>query len=460
MKNNKIDMTKGNITKLTLQFALPLCIGNILQHLYTIVDTIVVGNFCGTTAIAAVGTSSQPVEIILFLFMGIGRGISILIAHSIGEKNNQKIIKLSQGAVTYLYICAIPLTFIGFFLGPIILKLMQVPQDTMIQATTYLQIIFLGTIAQLGYNINAGLLNGMGDSRASLIFLIISCFFNIILDLFFVLVLKMNISGVAIATVIATFASWIFSIIYIKRRYSEIKFTVFPHKFDKQIFKEILSKGIPLGLNNSLYSFGHTMMQSLINTQGSVFIAACSVGGKLSTLSNLAINALASSGLTFAGQNLGAKKYTRLKRGCKYIPILSGIVTLTMALILFCIKRPFLSIFTNDEEVLEVAIRYVHIVLSFTWCYAIFNGIINIANGLGDVKYTMIVNLLMLWLIRIPVAYLLKFLNLGKYLMAAIPISFVFGLIVTIFYYNGKNWKKICKLAEEEKKLSNFNNML
>lgn len=450
MKAKALDMTQGNITKLALQFALPLCIGNILQHLYSIVDTIVVGNFCGTTSLAAVGTSSQPVEILLFLFMGIGRGISILIAQSVGEQNLKKIQNLSTCAVTYVFAAAIPLSIIGYFCGPFILSLMQVPQDTLPLASNYLQIVFLGTIGQMGYNINAGLLSGMGDSFASLLFLILSCFINIVLDLFFVVVLHMDVTGAALATVIAMLFSWIFSIIYIKKKYKHLQFPILPKKVSKALFKEVLAKGIPLGLNNSLYSFGHTVMQSLINTQGSVFIAGCAVGGKLSTLSNLAITAFASAGLTFAGQNLGAKKYQRLKKGCVYIPFLCGCITISLALIVFTFKKPFLSIFTKDAAVLAMATRWVYIVLSFTWCYAIFNGIINIANGLGDIQFTMAINLIMLWVVRIPTAYLLKALNLGNYLMAAIPISFVCGLISMLFYYKSKHWKEICRLAKEE----------
>lgn len=450
MKNNAIDMTQGNITKLTIQFALPLCIGNILQHLYSIVDTIVVGNFCGTTSLAAVGTSSQPVEILLFMFMGIGRGISILIAQSVGEKNTRKIQDLGICAVTYVFAAAIPIGIIGYFCGPFILSLMQVPADTLPIASRYLQIVFLGTIGQMGYNINAGLLSGMGDSIASLLFLILSCFINIVLDLIFVVTFHMDVTGAALATVIAMLFSWIFSIIYIKKKYPHLQFPILPKKVSLPLFKEVLSKGIPLGLNNSLYSFGHTVMQSFINTQGSVFIAGCAVGARLSTLSNLAITAFASAGLTFAGQNLGAKKYQRLKKGCAYIPFLCGCITISLALIIFTFKKPFLSIFTKDPAVLAMATRWVYIVLSFTWCYAIFSGIINVANGLGNVKFSMAINLVMLWVVRIPTAYLLKTFNLGNYLMAAIPISFVFGLISMLFYYKSKHWKEICRLAKEE----------
>ena len=444
----RIDMTSGNITKLTLAFALPLCIGNILQHLYTIVDTIIVGNFCGTTSVAAVATSSQPIEILLFLFMGIGRGISILTAQSFGEKNYEKIKQLASCAVTYIYFLGIPLTIIGIFLGPVILRLMQVPSDTIFYATKYLNIIFLSTIAQIGYNFNSGILNGMGDSLSSLIFLIISCIINIVLDLVFVLCFHMDVTGVAIATSIATFFSWIISIIYIKRKYPEIEFTFFPRKFEKKVMSEVFTIGFPLGIINSMYSFGHTIMQGLINTQGSVFIAGCSIGSKLTSLSNLALNSLSASAMTFAGQNYGAKKYARLKKGCSYLPFLAGTITIFSSILLFIFRNPVLSIFTKDTEVLKMASRHVFIVMSFTWCYAIFNSILNIASGLGDVRFTTIVNLLMLLAVRIPVAFLLKALNLGKYLMAAISISFIFGMIVSLFYYRSKKWKKISILAK------------
>lgn len=443
-------MTEGSIIPLVIKFALPLTIGNILQMLYNTVDTLVVGRFLGATSIAAVGTSAQPLEILLCIFLGIGSGVSILVAQAVGRKDSEQLKKIIDASIFFLFAAAIPITIIGYFLGPQLLKLISVPEDAFKLAVQYLQVLFLGTIGQIGYNLNAGILRGLGDSTASLIFLIISCCVNIVLDLFFVAVLHTGVAGAALATSIAMLCSWIFSIIYIKVKYKELAFKILPGKFDSQTLKEIVKTGLPLGLNHSLYSFGHLTMQGLINSQGSNFMASCVIASKLTGLSNIAITSLSSAGLTFAGQNYGAKKYCRIKKGGILIPFGTGLVTMIGAVIVMLFIKPILSIFTDNEQVIQMATMYIRIVLPFTWCYAIFNGIINIANGLGKVRFSTVVNILMLWAVRIPSAYFIKTFIDGKYLMASISISFVFGMLCMLSFYKSKNWKEICRLAKDK----------
>ncbi len=445
--SKKIDMTTGPIIKLIILFALPICIGNVLQQLYSTIDTLIVGNFCGSISLAAVGTSAQPVEMLLCIFLGLGSGVSILVSQYTGSGDTQKLKDVVATATTFLYMCAIPLSILGLYLGPLILRFMQVPDDTWDYSVSYIQIIFLGTLGNMGYNMNAGILRGVGDSRSSLIFLLISCIVNIVLDLVFIAVFGMDVSGAALATIIAMFASWFFSIAYIQKKYPELEFTILPKRLDKAILRDIISIGLPLGLNHSLYSVGHILMQSLINMQGSTFMAACSVATKITGIANVAISSLSSAATTFSGQNLGAKNYVRLKQGSLRIPLFSGLITCCAGLLFTYFSRPVLGIFTDDPTVLDLAVRYVYVVLPFTWIYAIFNGIINFVNGLGEVRYPTIVNILMLWAIRIPCAYLIARYFDGGYVMAAIPISFVFGMFSMFAYYGTKRWKNIKRLA-------------
>lgn len=446
----KIDMTQGSIMKLVVLFALPICVGNILQQLYNTVDTMVVGKFCGSTSLAAVGTSAQPVEMLLCIFLGLGTGVSILVSQSTGKGDIEHVKDILATATSFLYACAIPLSILGVFLGPLILKVMQVPDDAFDYATSYLRIIFLGTLGNMGYNMNAGILRGVGDSGASLLFLFISCLVNIVLDLLFVVVFGMDVTGAALATTMAMFASWFFSIIYICKKYPELHFTFLPRSLHKDILKNIISVGLPLGLNNSIYSIGHILMQSLINMQGSTFIASCSVATKLTGISNVAINSFSSAATTFAGQNLGAKNYARLKQGSLRIPLFSGLITCCAGLTFTYFCRPILSLFTNDLAVLEMSIHYIRIVLPFTWLYAVFNGIICFVNGTGEVKYPTVVNILMLWAVRIPIAYMINWFIDGSYIMASIPISFAFGMTCMLAYYGTKRWKAICRQADSQ----------
>lgn len=441
-------MTRGSITKLTFLFAIPLVLGSLLQQLYATVDTIVVGKFCGSTSIAAVGTSSQPVEILLCIFLGIGHGVSILVSQATGSRNFNEVKRIASTSVSFLYMSAIPVTVLGIFLGPLILRLMQVPEDTFFLAKTYIQITLLGTLGEMGFNLNSGILRGLGDSSSSLLFLVFSCVLNIILDFVFVVLLGMNVFGVALATATAIFFSWFLSIFYIKRHYPNLDFTVLPKKCEKEILSRIIRIGLPLGMNSSLYSFGHTVIQGFINTQGSVFMAGCTVASKLTGIAGLTTTSFSSAALTFSGQNLGAKNYRRIRRGGIQIPLVSGMFTLVLNFCAFMIARPFFSIFTDDEAVILMALHVIRIVLPYNWCYAIFNGIINVANGLGRVKYTTVVNILMLWAVRIPTAWAIITFGNGHYVNACIPVSFVFGMVSMLLFYRTAFWKEILKKAE------------
>jgi len=189
-------------------------------------------------------------------------------------------------------------------------------------------------------------------------------------------------------------------------------------------------------------------MQSLINMQGSTFMAACAVATKLTGISNVAISSLSSAATTFSGQNFGAKNYTRLRQGSIRIPLFSGIITCTAGLFFTYFSRPILSLFNDDPAVLNMAVHYIRIVLPFTWAYAVFNGIICFVNGLGEVRYPTVVNILMLWAVRIPCAYAIAYFIDGTYVMASIPISFFFGMISMFLFFLTKRWREIKNLAQ------------
>lgn len=450
-KTKKIDMTTGPIMKNVFLFAIPIILGNVLQQLYTTVDTLVIGNYCGYTSLAAVGTSAQPVEVLLCIFLGIGTGVSILISQYEGGGARDKIKEVCQTAVSFVYMCGIPIGIIGFFVTPYILRFMEVPADTWDAALTYTRIVFCGTLGNIGYNMNAGILRGMGDSKASLWFLVISCFANIVLDLLFVAGFRMDVGGAALATSIAMYLSWIVSIIYIKKRFPELEFSLLPKRFSGSEMKKMVSIGLPIGLNNSLYSFGHIAMQTMVNAQGSIFMAGNSVSGRITGLANIAITALSSAATTFSGQNFGAKNYERLKMGGVRIPVYSGLITFMFGLFFISVRTPILKLFASDEMVLYYADRYVVVILLSQWIYAVFNGIICIVNGIGKVRYTMVVNLLMLWAVRIPSAYLIGKYFDGTYIMLCFPISFTFGMLCMIGYYLfSPTWKEVVKKAATE----------
>ena len=452
-KETKLDMTHGPIMKLVILFAIPMVIGNILQQLYTTVDTLVIGNFCGHTSIAAIGTSSQPLEVFMCIFMGIGSGVSILVSRCTGAGNREELQKIINGATSFTYLVAIPLTVVGIALTPAILHLMQVPADTWDPAVLYIRIVFLGLLGNMGYNMNAGILRGLGDSVASLVFLVISCLTNVVLDFVFVAGFGMDVSGAAFATIIAMYLSWFASILYIKKKYPEITFRILPRRPRKETMHEIISLGLPLGMNNSLYTVGHIVLQSLINTQGSEFMAGASVCGKIMGVSSIATASFSAAMCTFAGQNYGAGNYERLRQGARRIPAFSALITISLGIIMFIAGPHMVHWFTDDPLTTEYALLILHIQLPFQWCFGVLNCILNLANGIGDVKFSTVVNLLMLWAVRIPSAYLIATFIDGHYVSAGVSISFTFGIIASLFYFTTNSWKEVRRKAAEAQKV-------
>ena len=375
--------------------------------------------------------------------MGIGTGVSILVSQCAGSGDHERARAIVGTSVSFQYLCSLPLMLLGLLLSPAILRVMAVPEDTMAAACNYLQILMLGVMADLGYNTNAGILRGLGDSGATLLFLGLACIVNVSLDLLFIAVLGMGVAGAAAATVIAKLISWAFSIVYIRRTCPGLGFPVLPRRIDPAVLKQIVRLGLPLGLNTSLYSFGHLVCQTLINSQGAVFMAACSVACRVNDMANITITSLASAMTSFAGQNLGAGRYDRLARGGWQLPAFSGLLTLVLGCLVSAGCEPILRAFTSDPEVIPLAVRYVRIVLPFFWTYTVFNAIMSFVNGLGSVRYTTIVNLLLLWAVRIPLAWAITTYIDGEYLMVAYPISFAFGMVCMLFFYRSRQWRDI-----------------
>lgn len=439
----KLDMTQGPILRLVFLFALPIIGSNILQQLYTTVDTLIIGNFCGTLSIAAVGTSSQPVEAFMGVFIGIGGGVTVLVSMYTGKRDSKGLRNIITASGTFTWIVAIPTTIIGLLLTPALFRLMQVPESAFPLAVLYARLVFLGMPASMGYNMNAGILRGLGDSSSTLFFLIVSTVTNITLDLFFVALLGLDVAGAAAATSVSMYAAWLATIIYIRRKYPEIHFRILPTRPDGRAMRELLSYGLPLGLNNSLYSVGHIALQSAVNLQGADFMAGASVAGKINGLVGVTMSSFSSAMATFTGQNYGAKNAARIVRGARRILLVSSCISISTSVVLFIFAAPLASLFTADEETLRWAILCLHIQLPFTWCYGVLNNIINLANGLGRVRFSTFISLFMLWAVRIPVSWMIVLFGDGHYVNAGIAASFAAGMLISLLFFRTKTWKAI-----------------
>ena len=302
-------MTSGSPYRLILSFTMPLLLGNIFQQLYNMVDSVVVGNVIGDKALAAVGTGFPIIFMLSSLFMGIGTGATIMISQFYGARDLERVNQTVNTIYTALIIGIIPLSLIGIFLSEPLLHMMKVPDDgTLEMAKTYMIIIFIGVIGNLGFNINAGILQGFGDSRTSLLFLMIATVINIVLDLVLTITIPMGVAGVALATIIAQIVSWLFGVFYINRHYDFI--SIRPHKFyfQKELFFQAMRLGIPSGIQQALFSIGIMFMQSLVNSYGSSFMAGFNGANKIDTFAFLPVQSLSNALTTYTGQNIDVYK--------------------------------------------------------------------------------------------------------------------------------------------------------
>lgn len=442
MATAQIDMTRGSILKAIIQFSIPLLIGNLFQQMYNMVDSLVVGNFNGSGALAAVGTAGQPMNVMMALFLGIGTGATILISQFTGAGDPDNVRNIVKTANTFLFLCAIPLSVVGIVLAAPMLHAMQVPGDIFDMATAYLAITFVGVIPNLGYNINSGILRGLGDSRSPLYFLVLSTAVNIVLDLLFVAVFGWGVAGVAAATVIAQFAAWIYSILFIRKRYPQLEMNPLKFGLQRDLLKGMIRLGLPIGFNNALFSLGHIFLMSLVNMQGSAFIAGYTSAMRIDNICFMPTASLSVAATTFSGQNVGAKQYDRIKRGIRSILLFTFVVNWVTALIPLLLGHQILALFTQDAAVIEAGYACFIRCVPFYWMIGANNILNNYMNGAGEVRMPTISNIILFWLVRLPAAYLLCYLWEPNALYFAYPISWAVGLAVSGWYYLSGKWRR------------------
>lgn len=437
------DMTVGNPYKLMLKFSIPLIIGNIFQQLYNMVDSIVVGKYVGPSALAAVGTGFPFLMILSSLFIGVGMGAMVIISQYAGAKDYERL-QMTVGTIYRSMLTVIvPFSLIGLLLARPVLIAMNVADDgTLDQAYAYLSIVFVGSIGSMGFNMNAGLLQGMGDSVTSLIFLFVATVLNIGLDLLFVLVFHLGTMGVALATVIAQFVSWIVGIFYINAKYPYLQINLFNLQYDSEILKRAVRIGIPSGAQNMLFALGALVIQTLVNKQGVTFMAGFTGATKIDAFVFLPIMSISTAISTYTGQNYGAKKMDRIQLGLRSGMALSVGTSVIVAALLYPFSRAAMYLFAQDPATIEAGVTYLHTLLPFYFLVAALFTISALMRGLGQTMVAMIITLVSMWLMRVPSAYLLTDLFGPQYMYYSYPIGWFVGLCYGILVYKKGRWRQ------------------
>ncbi len=439
-----IDMTQGSPLSLIVRFSLPLLVGNAFQQLYNMVDSWVVGKFVGTTALAAVGIGFPVIFLLSSLFIGLSIGASVVIAQFIGAGDRDAVRRSVDTAYGTVMVSIIPLTVFGLLVAGPVLRLIRVPENVYGEAHIYLLVVFAGIIGSLGYNINAGILQGLGDSKTPLIFLSIACVINIVLDLVFVLVCGWGVFGVAFATIIAQVCSWVFGVCYINRKYDFFHISPLKIAIEKPLFKKILRLGIPSGIQQCQLAVAVLVLQTLINGFGEEFAAGYSVANKIDTFAFLPVDSFCLAVTTYVGQNVGAGRLDRVQDGVRKAVVLCVVVCAAMSALVVPFSDFWISLFSPDPLVIAAGRAYLVRALSTMWLLAIMYPLNNALRGAGSVIAPMISNIIALWGARVPVAYFLAYTFGKENLYWAYPVGWAIGIAISGTVYLRGRWKERC----------------
>lgn len=392
-KSHKIDMTSGSIPYKLLVFSLPIIFSGILQLLFNAADIIVVGQFAGDEALAAVGSTGSLVNLLTNLFIGLSVGTNVVASHFFGAKNYNALKDTVHTAMLVSFFCGILLTLIGVTLAEQILRLMQAPENVLKLAARYLKIYFAGITSSMIYNFGSALLRAKGDTKRPLYILLISGMINVILNLLFVIFFKMGVSGVAFATVIAQTAAAIFITAILKTENDEFKLSFKLLKIDREIFIRIMKIGIPAGLQGTLFSFSNVIIQSSVNTFGAITIAGNSAAQNIEGFVYTAMNGFAQGTLTFTSQNVGAQKYDRVKKLVLISEILVTAIGLVLGFSVILFDVPVLKMYSKNSMTIKTGADRLFIICSTYFLCGMMDVIGNIIRGFGHSVLPMIVTL-------------------------------------------------------------------
>lgn len=379
------DMTEGKPLGLILAFAIPMLLGNMFQQLYNMVDTMIVGKFLGVNALAAVGSTGSVIFLILGFCLGTCGGFSVPVAQCFGAKNEEQLRRFVANGAVLSAILAVIITAVTVICCRPILVLMNTPEDVFEQAYSYLVIIFLGIPFTILYNMVSGLLRAIGDSKTPLYFLIFSAFLNVVLDLFFILLLKQGVAGAAMATVLSQGTAGVLSLLYMIRKFELLRVHRGEWKVESYYVKRLCTMGIPMGLQYSVTAIGSVLLQGSINGLGAIAVAANTAAMKINTLFINVFDALGATMATYAGQNMGAGKPQRIRKGITAANLIGSVYSVVIFVVLFFVGEKIALLFVNagETEILELVRMYIVVTSAFYIPLCLVNTMRFLIQGMG-----------------------------------------------------------------------------
>ena len=443
-------MTEGSITKKLVFFALPLFMGQLLQQLYNVVDSVVVGNVLGKEALAAVSTTGSLIFLMVGFIMGLFMGGSVIIGKKYGAKDMEGVSAAAHTLLAFAGLMGIVLTVWGYFFTPVLLRWMGTPEDVMPNSILYFKIFFMGSLGNVGYAACCSVFQAVGDSKRPLYYLIVSTATNTILDVLFVKFLGFGIGGAAAATIIAQFLSMALAFTKLLRVDGPHRIYLSRIRINKDILAKELKIGLPTGIQNSVIAIGNVVVQSNINAFGSVAMAGCGSYFKLEGFAFLPITCMCMALTTFTSQNLGAGNYDRVKKGARIGSAISVGCAEVIGVLVFSLAPILLRMFSSEADVLSVGAAQARTESLFYCLLALNHCLAGILRGAGKTTVPMAVMLSSWCLLRITyITIIVRIIPKINVIFWAYPLTWSVSAIIFLIYYFKADW--IHYFARQEK---------
>ena len=444
-------ITEGVIWQQLLLFFFPILFGTFFQQLYNTADAMIVGKFVGKEALSAVGgTTGTLINLLVGFFVGVSSGAAVVVSQYFGAKNESYVKKAVHTSFCLALAGGVGLLIIGEVFSPMAIRAMGAPEEIMSYSVTYMRIYFLGVIGNLVYNMGAAILRAVGDSKRPLYFLIASCLTNILLDLFFVVVLRLEVAGAALATILSQLLSASLVMMTLMRTKEAYRFEFKELRVDPMLLRKVIKIGLPAGLQSMMYSISNVLIQANINGFGTDTIAAWAVYGKVDGLFWMTMDAMGIAVTTFAGQNFGAGKIDRLKKGTYVGIFMSTLITAGLGLFMFTFGTILSSLFTNDANVLEESLRIIRFLVPFWFCYVCVNVYPCTLRGIGDAFIPMLLICFGTCVLRVVWIFTVGVMRPGLYTtLVSYPLSWgITSLAFIVYYYRFSAMKKLDRMRD------------
>ena len=449
MEKKSTLMTSGSIWKQILRFSIPLILGNLFQQMYSIVDSIIVGNVVGSDALAAVGASGAIIQLLIGFIIGASAGAGVVTSQYYGAQNAEGVRKAVHTTFAIAIVCGVIISVVGILSTEWILKMMDTPAEVFDGAASYLRWFFAGHFFAVIYNMLAGILNAVGNSKRSLIFLIIATVCNIVLDILFVAVFKWGIVGAAIATDLSQAISCVCILVYMYHSSQSYRIRFKEIGFHDNLLKRIIVLGIPTGLQNIIISLSNVIVQASVNSFGATVMASYAAFNRIDGFILLPVISIGTAATTFAGQNYGAQKIDRIHSGLK-VSVGMGTGYALVAGAVMLIAGPYIiQIFTTEQPVIDAGVQMMWYMYPFYWALAIFHIALGSVRGVGKTMESMLISVFSLCVVRVLWIFTaVKMWHTLFMLMMCYPVTWLVGALIVLIYLKKRKWIDVEDIGE------------